>query len=268
MRILKLIRSFGKINNDYYKYAFIEIFLIIVGILIALEVNNANENRKLKLEEKKTLLAFHNEVSSSLLNLNLVLDKKRGIVNSDREILKYTGPNGRWNSEFKLDSLIYHVATAGWRHVPQEGVLNEIINNGKLSIINDEKIKSQIASLPKAFSQILENDRINRLYINTYIIPFLSKSTSLMNMTNFDKTFEYSNNSLGFTKFNFYEVDILRNREFENMLSWQSQYMKFGIEFLEKLKIKYVEIQKMIEIKYPEVDYKNLNENLDRGVWN
>ena len=89
-----------------------------------------------------------------------------------------------------------------------------------------------------------------------------------MNMTNFDKTFEYSNNSLGFTKFNFYEFDILRNREFENMLSWQSQYMKFGIEFLEKLKIKYVEIQKMIEIKYPEVDYKNLNENLDRGVWN
>ena len=137
MRILKLIRSFGKINKDYYKYAYIEIFLIIIGILIALEVNNANENRKLKLEEKKTLLAFHNEVSSSLLNLNLVLDKKRGIVNSDREILKYTGPNGRWNSEFKLDSLIYHVATAGWRHVPQEGVLNEIINNGKLSIIND-----------------------------------------------------------------------------------------------------------------------------------
>ena len=49
------------------------------------------------------------------------------------------------------------------------------------------------------------------------------------------------------------------------MLSWQSQYMKLELNF-EKLKIKYVEIQKMIEIKYPEVDYKNLNENLDRGV--
>ena len=42
-----------------------------------------------------------------------------------------------------------------------EATLNEIINNGKLSIINDEK-KKQIASL-KAFSQILENDRINRI---------------------------------------------------------------------------------------------------------
>ena len=54
MRILKLIRSFGKINKDYYKYAFIEIFLIIIGILIALEVNNANENRKIKIEEENT----------------------------------------------------------------------------------------------------------------------------------------------------------------------------------------------------------------------
>ena len=268
MRILKLIRSFGKINKDYYKYAFIEIFLIIIGILIALEVNNANENRKLKLEEKKTLLAFHNEVSSSLLNLNLVLDKKRGIVNSDREILKYTGPNGRWNSEFKLDSLIYHVATAGWRHVPQEGVLNEIINNGKLSIINDEKIKSQIASLPKAFSQILENDRINRLNITINVVPFFFGKSYLRNSTNYIDPFEFSDASQGLTKFKINNSRLLRDPELEDILSYLSNYNKYGIEFLEKAKLKYHQIQQLIESKYPDVDYDKLEKDLDRGVWN
>ena len=154
MRILKIIRNFGKINKDYYKYALIEIVLIISGILIALSVNNANEERKLRKEEKKVLLAFHNEISSSLLNLDLVNNKKKGVVNSAKEFLKYTGPFGKWESKLKIDSLVYHLATSGWRHVPQEGVLNDIINNGKLSIITDENIKSQIASLPKAFSQI------------------------------------------------------------------------------------------------------------------
>ena len=48
MRILKIIRNFGKINKDYYKYALIEIVLIISGILIALSVNNANEERKFR----------------------------------------------------------------------------------------------------------------------------------------------------------------------------------------------------------------------------
>ena len=77
MRILKIIRNFGKINKDYYKYALIEIVLIIAGILIALEVNNSNEERKFRKEEKKLLLSFHNELSSSLLNLNFVVEKKK-----------------------------------------------------------------------------------------------------------------------------------------------------------------------------------------------
>ena len=268
MRILKIIRNFGKINKDYYKYALIEIVLIISGILIALSVNNANEERKLRKEEKKVLLAFHNEISSSLLNLDLVNNKKKGVVNSAKEFLKYTGPFGKWKSKLKIDSLVYHLATSGWRHVPQEGVLNDIINNGKLSILTDENIKSQIASLPKAFSQILENDRINRLNIHLNIIPFLTKTTSIRNMTNYVETFEYSVNKLNFSKFNFNENDLMRSKEFENIISWQSQYHKFGIEFLEKLRIKYKNIQNKIESKYPDVDYQNLQKNLDRGVWN
>jgi hypothetical protein len=38
MRILKIIRNIGKVNKDYYKYAVIEIVLIIAGILIAFEL--------------------------------------------------------------------------------------------------------------------------------------------------------------------------------------------------------------------------------------
>ena len=46
MRILKIIRSIGKVNKDYYKYAVIEIVLIIASILIALEVNIPVTTRK------------------------------------------------------------------------------------------------------------------------------------------------------------------------------------------------------------------------------
>ena len=48
----------------------------------------------------------------------------------------------------------------------------------------------------------------------------------------------------------------------------QSSYLKFNIEMLEKLKIKYLEMQKLIESKYTDVDYKKLLLNIDRGVWN
>ena len=268
MRILKLIRNFGKINKDYYKYAFIEIFLIILGILIALEVNNANENRKIKAEEKKVLLSLHNEISSSIVNLDFVLSKKRQIINAGTEILKHTGPKGEWKSEQKFDSLIYYVFFSGWRHVPQEGVLNEILNSGKLSIISDSNLKVQISSLPKTFSQILEEDRVLRTGIWQYFNPFLNKVSSVRNSTNYIELTEFSKGALGFSKFDFETNDLLKNKEFENIISMQSSYLKFNIEMLEKLKIKYKKIQDMVEKKYPKIDYLTLRENIDRGVWN
>ena len=48
----------AKVENKtgkYFKYAIGEIVLVVIGILIALQINNWNENRKLKLIEKAVI---------------------------------------------------------------------------------------------------------------------------------------------------------------------------------------------------------------------
>ena len=47
---------------------------------------------------------------------------------------------------------MYHITVSGWIFVPEDGVLNEIINSGKLSIIQNDKIKNEIASSSVNFS--------------------------------------------------------------------------------------------------------------------
>jgi hypothetical protein len=42
-------------TGKYFKYAIGEIILVVIGILIALSINNWNENRKLKSSELKML---------------------------------------------------------------------------------------------------------------------------------------------------------------------------------------------------------------------
>ena len=42
-------------TGKYFKYAIGEIVLVVIGILIALSINNWNENRKQNLEEIKIL---------------------------------------------------------------------------------------------------------------------------------------------------------------------------------------------------------------------
>ena len=60
-------------TGKYLRYAVGEIVLVVIGILIALQVNNWNEYRKEKVEEKKILLSLHNEISNNLESLQVLV---------------------------------------------------------------------------------------------------------------------------------------------------------------------------------------------------
>ena len=75
MRYLRFKRLTSKETKNYLLYACGEILLVVTGILIALQVNNWNEKRKEKINEKKIIFSLHNEISSSLLNCNFVIKK-------------------------------------------------------------------------------------------------------------------------------------------------------------------------------------------------
>ena len=267
MRLFRFQKFQSLETKQYLKYGIGEVVLVVLGILLALQVNNWNEKRKLIKEEKKTLLSFHNEVSNNLNILERSIVEKQKIIEANNEILKYIGPNEKWLSEKSLDSLMYHITVSGWIFVPEDGVLNEIINSGKLSIIQDEKIKNEIASLPQLLSLILEEDRLYRDDLHQYFLPFLSKNYKLRNITSHRELLEHSKSDLGISKFENNPVALLNNPEFENILTIQSIWIKFSIDMCINQKSKYEEIQRLIEDKYPDVDYSSLKENLDRGFW-
>ena len=57
-------------TGKYLKYAIGEIILVVFGILIALNINNWNENKKLVVKEIKILKEIQTELSVALLDLN------------------------------------------------------------------------------------------------------------------------------------------------------------------------------------------------------
>ena len=58
MRFIRLKSLLSNETKQYFKYGLGEVILVVIGILLALQVNNWNEKRKLINEEKKTLLLF------------------------------------------------------------------------------------------------------------------------------------------------------------------------------------------------------------------
>ena len=72
-----------KKNASYYKYAFGEIILIVLGILIALSINNWNEERKNNLNEKKLIL----NIIKDLRLDSIYISKSLIEVNSQKQVI-------------------------------------------------------------------------------------------------------------------------------------------------------------------------------------
>ena len=61
-------------TSKYFKYAIGEIVLVVIGILIALQINNWNEGRKENKKEKATLLRFLNDLKADSINFQTNLN--------------------------------------------------------------------------------------------------------------------------------------------------------------------------------------------------
>ena len=62
-------------TGKYFKYAIGEIVLVVIGILIALQINNWNENNKAKVYEKNTLKEIHKTLNDDLVFFGLLEER-------------------------------------------------------------------------------------------------------------------------------------------------------------------------------------------------
>jgi hypothetical protein len=84
-------------TSKYFKYAIGEIVLVVIGILIALQINNWNEVRKENQKEKATLQRFLNDLKADSINFKTNLNYINSIDSLHIKIYAYSR---------KLDSTI------------------------------------------------------------------------------------------------------------------------------------------------------------------
>ncbi|APY08297.1 hypothetical protein BWZ20_08285 [Winogradskyella sp. J14-2] len=63
--------------KNYFKYAFGEVLLVVIGILIALAINNWNENRKAKNNEIVLLSKLQEENSLNMTSIEDHLELRK-----------------------------------------------------------------------------------------------------------------------------------------------------------------------------------------------
>ena len=163
----------GKTFN-YFKYAIGEIVLVMVGILLALQVNNWNQNRINKQNEKLILKELHKEFISNKIQLDTVLFYNQRSFQS----VKYVRSKLPINMEqINLDSLAYHLNYMGYNYTfnPSEGVTNALINSSTFNLISNDELRNLLIRWDDVVSDYQEEE-INAYnnYIN-HLKPFEKK---------------------------------------------------------------------------------------------
>ncbi len=93
-----MIKFFRKIRQNlimenktskYFKYAIGEIILVVIGILIALQINNWNENKKANITETYVLKEVLSNLNEDAIILNDIINQRKKAKLSVAKMLNY-----------------------------------------------------------------------------------------------------------------------------------------------------------------------------------
>ncbi len=88
-RIRQNLLSEGK-TGKYFKYAIGEIILVVIGILIALSINNWNEGRK-EIEQEQTILKqLKTDYEANLIQLENKIEMRHKLIAESLNVLDIT----------------------------------------------------------------------------------------------------------------------------------------------------------------------------------
>lgn len=132
--------------SKYLIYAVGEIVLVVIGILIALQIDNHNEQRKLRAKEQTYLAALKEEFLYNQWQLEKVMSSCAKFSDAANEILKHTGPEEPSLSEEEFIELLLGMMASEVQYRPSNGVLEEVISSGKLEIFQDHELRELLSS--------------------------------------------------------------------------------------------------------------------------
>ncbi|MBN4084870.1 hypothetical protein JYT89_00850 [Flavobacteriaceae bacterium AH-315-B10] len=223
--------------SKYMLYAIGEILLVVIGIVIALQINNWNENRKKNIEDTKALISLNNEIIKNQEELTATIEDHKFVFEKVDELSKLMHPNPKEIEIAKLDTLMYAMI-----NLPKFNPITTILSSDKIEGIKDEKLKNKIASWKYVYDNYEYSIKITYdLYYN-YIYEFLSENYQMKNIKG--RKF-ISDQSL-------FDIDvhsILSNSVFENQVTMRSVNAKLihdratKLYDIQKSTIEYLELK-------------------------
>ena len=223
-------------TGKYFKYAIGEIVLVVIGILLALQINTWNTGKILLEKEKKHLFEIDRDLKTNVENFEKLREKQTDVMKKITLLLKDIKEKNPYTLDFskRLQSVKgieeIEIITTGFNSASTFGLDN----------IRSDSLRSKIILL---FDHKYPNDQsifkdLGRMHHESLVIPIILK-----NFTNDEYARPIPNN---------YQ-ELIKNKEFVSMLGTRKN-LKMALN------------ERLIElIKASNKLRKNIQKELDRG---
>ena len=238
--------SEGK-TGKYFKYAIAEILLVMIGILLALQVNNWNNSRIEAKREQTILRNLRSDFDENLTELNRIYDSTEESYRSSVRLLEIIKDDGPIDPQ-EIDGLLNSIINDFYSLDLHAASIDELVNSGSLSIIKDVELREQIANWSFIEADSEDDIEIFYDYMFNFLIPSLSDKTSLRNMGIPDYLMQRVDiPPLSRSKF---ETDLkttLRTLEFENEVYNNALNVVYVLDNYKKIEVYLNDTLKLIE---------------------
>lgn len=214
-KIRKKLLSEGK-TGKYLKYAVGEIILVVIGILIALQINNWNINKQNTKAVSIGLTALHKEIETNINYLNRRIEEIDHDIYEIESIIYTLNSDTDTISEYSLNKALQDMGPFTYLPMRQNAYQNMITSN-LIGLIKDETLKLNILGIEAGY-QIYEKNRM-RMFDNweDLLKPYYIKHMDLLSIVDTISTKPPPKR--------FFIVDktrFLNNKEFTNILIHRS----------------------------------------------
>lgn len=175
-------------TKKYFFYAVGEIILVVIGILIALQINNWNEFRKDRILESEYLIRLQEDIKFDISWLNrYILDKY------ERKVQCLENGKAYYQGNYAIKDTLQFLNDIGYGGVFGHAALslnkntyNELISTGNLRKIESDALRSEIVNY---YENVIAIENNSKVYISGYII--FTNSFTGFNTNNPDSISKY-----------------------------------------------------------------------------
>ena len=138
--------------SKYLLYAVGEILLVVIGILIALQINNQNDLRKERIKEVHYLGNIRTDLEFNVAEMDRYLESRTNDIAAAKRVLAhFEGKPITDYAAFNADCVQIYEWQKFWQN---DNTFQELVNSGNLALISNEAIKISLLDLESLYKKL------------------------------------------------------------------------------------------------------------------